>query len=813
MQKALAENEWNIVITDYVMPQFDAPAAIQILKDSERDIPIVVVSGTIGEDIAIETLKMGADDYLLKGNLIRLVPAVERSLEAASARRDKKALKHMKSLIMSNSLDMICTVNEFGKFTEVSAACHIMLGYRPAELLGEPFINFVYPADVEDTQDVAEAVMQGRPTKDFENRYVRKDGTLVSIMWSAFWSKEDNMLIAVARDITERKRNEEALLLRERALGEVSQGVLICDENRLIIYANSSFTSITGYTEAELLGVSCAILQGADTDPGTISKIRAAIREGKPFEGEILNYRKDGRAFWNDLSIAPIHSQVGGPIRFIGIQRDVTERKRAEQDLNFALERLQLAVKAGRVGTWEFNLLTGKVDWDDQMLALYGKTAENIEPGPERWANAMHPEDRAFMEVIYQEVLHEGKESFETEFRISRGDDGRQCYIRAMGIILRDKSGSSLRMIGINWDVTEERQREEKLSEALANEKELSEKARVGERAKNEFLAVMSHEVRTPLNGILGFSQLLAETPDLSQESREHVETITSSGQALLHILDDVLDFSRLSAERLQIESVRFAPREVMDDVCALFICQVNEKDLNLAVVIEEDIPSYLQGDAGRLRQILINLVGNALKFTEHGSITLSLRTENEGRFIFSVKDTGVGVAPDQADRIFEPFTQADSSISRKYGGTGLGLSISRRLAELMDGTLELESQYGKSSNFILTLPFETVIETSNVISEVMSRTFDTGFAILYPLHILVVEDDKVNLKLALSLIRRLGYDPIATKNGREAVDTHKREHPDCVLMDLQMPEMDGIVATEQIRALEKEHPGGKQSF
>ncbi|MEO6052863.1 MAG: PAS domain S-box protein, partial [Chthoniobacterales bacterium] len=615
--------------------------------------------------------------------------------------REKKALEHMNALIMANSLDIICTIGVQGKFLKVSAASLAVLGYNSGELIGRSFIDLVYPEDMKITQTTAKSVMEGIATRDFENRYVHKNGTLVSLMWSAFWSDRDNVMIAVARDITARKRNDEALFLRERALGEVSQGVIICDENRLIIYANSSFTKITGYKETELLGESCSILQGADTEVTTILKMRSALHAGRTFEGEILNYRKDGREFWNDLSIAPIHSETGGPLRFIGILRDITARKQAEQELFFALERLQLAVKAGRVGTWDFNLLTHKMDWDEQMLMLYGRKSADITPCMEEWHLSIHPDDRAGARAVYDSAMSSGKDSFEREFRIIRIDDGLQRYIRGMGVILRDESGEAVRMIGINWDVTEERRREEKLSAALTQEKELSEKARSGERAKSEFLAVMSHEVRTPLNGILGFSELLAQTPDLPLESKDYVQIITSSGHSLLRILDDILDFSRLEADHVEIEKAGFASREILEDVRVLFAQQIKEKELTLCVLIDESIPDSLEGDVGRLRQILLNLVGNALKFTDQGTINVGMRLASDGvMYEFFVSDTGSGITAAQLSRIFEPFTQADSSISRRHGGTGLGLSISRRLAELMGGTLEVHSELNKGSEF-----------------------------------------------------------------------------------------------------------------
>lgn len=639
-----------------------------------------------------------------------------------------------------------------------------------------------------------------------------------------FQDREVALLVEAAGDISfaldnfareeGRKKVEETLRLREQALEEVSQGVLICDENRLITYANASFTNLTGYEESEVVGRSCAILQGPGTNPETVLKIRATLNAGEPFDGEILNYRKDGRPFWNELSIAPIHDKNGGPDRFIGIQHDVTERKQADENRGLMMERLKLATEAGKVGIWEVDIPTGKTVWDAQMHVLY-----ELPPGAdcdvtEYAFSIMHPEDRARVKSEFERSLRVGAGIFDSEFRIIPKVGGPTRFIRGTARLIHNEAQEPQRMVGINWDVTEERLREQKLAMALAQEKELSEKARAGERAKNEFLAVMSHEIRTPLNGMLGFSELLAQTPGLPAESLDYANTITSSGEALLRILGDVLDFSRMEAGQLQTEKSWFDPREILKDVHTLLAQQAAAKGLDFRLSFGEDIPSHLLSDAGRLRQISLNLAGNAIKFTGSGSVILGLRLATAPATCeFFVKDTGPGISPEQIDIIFHPFTQADSSISRRHGGAGMGLSISRRFAELLGGTLTVRSQLGGGSEFILNLPTGGNESAPLPVKGSPALKLDAGFASQHPLRILVVEDDTVNLKLIVVLLRRLGYEPLTAKNGREAVEVHSKEHPDCVLMDLQMPELDGIEATKEIRSLEKSRPNGKPTF
>lgn len=801
MRKALGTEKWDLVISDYSMPSFDGPAAIRILRDSNCGIPIIIVSGAIGEDLAVETLKMGADDYLLKHNLTRLVPAVERALEMAAVSRQHQELERMQTLIMTNSLDLICSLDARGCFIEVSAAASSISGYSPDELIGRPLEDFVHEDDRERTRCMLEKVHRGSATKNFINYCLHRSGEPVRMMWSAVWSPSDAVMILVGRDVTELKRREERLRLRESALAHVSQAVLISDQHRIISYANPSFTEITGYTENDVLGRNCSFLQGPDTDAATIEKMREALNTGQHFEGEILNYRKNGEPFWNELSIAPIIND-DEPLRFIGILRDVTERRRIEADLRKETAFFEAQVESSLDGIlvvntegrqilqnrrmqelWNFPSSLARSDHDSEQLEFAAGQTKNPEQFAARVADLMsHPEEisREEIELLDGTIL----DRYSAPVR----DDANQYYGRIWSF----------------RDVTADRAREEKLAQALELEKTLTEKALSGDRAKSEFLAVMSHEVRTPLNAILGFAGLLADTPHLPEKSHDHAQTIMESGEALLRILDDILDFSRLEANRLAIETASFSPRKLLTDICTLFKQSATGKPIDFSTSISPSVPDGLVGDEGRLRQILLNLVGNATKFTEVGTIGLSLAPlpEEPSVYIFSVRDTGSGISSDQIDQIFQPFTQADSSISRRYGGAGLGLTISRRLTELMGGTLTVTSELGKGSEFLLTIPlgFSRAKTTE---SSSPSETWDRHFASSHPLNILLVEDDPTNLKLIRALVRRLGYDPLTAKNGKEAVEISAGQTTDCIVMDLQMPEMDGIEATEKIRARE----------
>ncbi|MBI1777550.1 MAG: response regulator [Proteobacteria bacterium] len=339
--------------------------------------------------------------------------------------------------------------------------------------------------------------------------------------------------------------------------------------------------------------------------------------------------------------------------------------------------------------------------------------------------------------------------------------------------------------------------------QAMIEVESAKDKAEAATRAKSEFLAMMSHEVRTPMNGVLGMTRFLLGTP-LNDEQRSYAEIVLSSSEALLTILNDILDYSKLEAGKLDFEAIDFEPRLVVDGVATLISARAEEKGIWLKAEIGPDTPAYLKGDPGRLRQVLLNLVGNAVKFTENGGVTLSVAplgsAEQGARLRFAVADTGIGISEEGKAKLFGSFSQADSSITRRFGGTGLGLAISKRIVEQMGGVIGVDSTVGRGSTFWfeVTLPLGEARRQEDVAAEA---------ARIPPLEILVAEDNKVNQKVVAGLLVPHGHRVDIVENGRAAVDAVQKRHYDLVLMDMHMPEMGGIDATRAIRALAGE-PG-----
>ena len=463
-------------------------------------------------------------------------------------------------------------------------------------------------------------------------------------------------------------------------------------------------------------------------------------------------------------------------------------------DLERSERRLMLALDVGH-GVWDWNLQSKRVFYSRRWKSMLGYAEHEIGDDPAEWRSRVHPDDLPGVRLALLHHLRGKTSALRCEYRL-RGRDGSWRWMFDQGMVFeRNARGRPLRLIGTTTDISEHKQLETDLRQARDEALQLTQ-------AKSEFLANMSHEIRTPMNGVLGMLGLLQET-GLGGEQRELLGLAKVSAENLLTVINDILDFSRIEAGKLDIHVESLVLRSMLDETQRLMQISASGKGLKLSLAVADDVPERVGTDGTRLRQVLLNLLGNAVKFTERGEVRLSVdrsSCEQTACLHFCVEDTGMGISADKQQAIFEAFSQADASITRRFGGTGLGLAISARLVELLGGRIWVESTPGKGSRFHFTvrcLKPENAAEP--VVAEIPELTMN--------LEILLAEDNPINQRLACALLARLGHRVTVAANGREAVQRWADAPCDLILMDMMMPEMDGIQAVRHIREQEAGRP------
>ncbi len=670
---------------------------------------------------------------------------------------------------------------------------------------------------------------------------IRFQGKLVGVLCNEHvgsprpWTLEEQQfghaiasLVSLALEAVERLHAEGALRKSEGRtrliIDTALSAVISMDETGHIVGWNTQAEQTFGWPRQEAIGRLMA-------DTIIPSAQRAAHQRGleqflRTGQGPILNrrieitaLRRDGTEFPIELAITPL--RLENAYTFTAFAVDISERKQAEEALRTSEARLMMTMQGSDIGVWDWNLTTGTVYFSPQWKNHLGHDDTTLCNRFDEWQSRIHPDDQPLVHETIQSCLDGTKSQFEFEHRLQH-QDGSYRWILSRGSLIRDVYGVAARMVGIHIDTTDRKRAEEELRAA----KEVAEDA---SRAKSEFLANMSHEIRTPMNGVLGTTELLLNS-SLTDKQRHLASTVHRSGRTLLAIINDILDFSKIEAGKLDLECVGFNLSQVLEESIELFIEAARRKHLRLTQHIDERVPRYLKGDPIRFRQILMNLLSNAMKFTETGGVSLTAEyldgTTTHAQLRFSVIDTGIGIPPEAKLRIFDAFSQADGSTTRRYGGTGLGLSIAKQLVGLMGGTITVESTPEHGSTFAFTARFELqplgagslreltpypqfpklylapeqAGDAAHSLSSSGGRAADAAISVG---RILLAEDSPVNREVAVGMLEQLGYEVEVAENGRQALVATERKRFDIVLMDCQMPEMDGLTATRRIRELE----------
>ena len=468
------------------------------------------------------------------------------------------------------------------------------------------------------------------------------------------------------------------------------------------------------------------------------------------------------------------------------------ERKKNLEIIEENNERHDLISRATNDIIWDWNLITNKVLWTGQGLQNF--VEEDLEAFiPQNfWIKRLHPEERKQIVDSLHKAIATGDTSWQIDHRFLK-KDGTYAHMNTRGYVSVNAANKPVRMIGSMQDITERKNAELEILKAKVAADE-------AKKTQEQFLANMSHEIRTPMNGIIGMAQLMAGT-DLNREQKEYVETIRESATNLLVIINDILDLTKIAAGKILIEQVNYTFRDVINNSIKIAGFKAEEKGISITSEIDKRIHPVLVGDSVRLNQILINLIGNAVKFTEKGGVKIKvdlLEEDNKSvKLQFSIQDTGIGISDDKLDSIFDSFTQASANTTRKYGGTGLGLTITKQLIELQGGTIGVSSKVGVGTIFTFSLPLKK--GSSNVRAQ-ENKSDGKKSCAFSDVQILLVEDNLINQKVASYTLTKQGAQVEIANHGKEAIMMIEKKKYDVILMDIHMPEMDGFEATRYIR-------------
>ncbi len=723
--------------------------------------------------------------------------------------------------------DGIVITDLYGKITYLNHIAQEIIGYTAEDTVEKKFneIFKIYHAETKEQlpSPVTYVLENKKKTGLLNNSVLRaSDGTqkYIAATCTPVQAVDGNVegVIIVFRDITRIKTSEINHLKEEQylktLLDDTPAGVIVLDREKRIIRANEVILRYSRHNNEEIIGkrfgegINCIGCLESEQGCGFSERcvycrvniaVKAAMENGKATSNSEINMEllKDSKEYevWFKANINPLMNSDG---KIIITLIDISSNKLKEIQAREASEYCNNILNQLPFTIWmtdeDFNL--------KYVNRLFGEiTGVNFYETPfKMWPELAHPEDaQEFRETVVKALESRGLFVREVRFR---GKDERYHWCMVMGAPFYDQNGQYCGYIGSSYDISLQKEAQEDLKRYQAMLISAKEAAETANRAKSEFLANMSHEIRTPMNGMVGMIDLTLLTP-LSEEQKDNLVTAKACANSLIKIVDDILDFSKMEANKMSLESINFNLKELIEEIIRVNSPRVLSKGLKLNYSFSSDLPQYLVGDPNRLKQILNNLISNAFKFTEHGEINIAIKTiamkEEKAQLMCAVSDTGIGIAKEDLKLLFHSFSQIENPYTKKHGGTGLGLVISKQLVEKMGGKIEVESEKGEGSTFHFSLEFEI----GQAVTESGQKPVSLSKAVK-PLQILLVEDDLINQKVAAKMLSEKGHIVDTAGNGFEALDHYGKKEYDVILMDIQMPEMNGLEAAQRIQGLEQ---------
>ena len=733
----------------------------------------------------------------IDGKLLGYVGVVQD----VTQRRKSEELLREQSTYITTLLDAcpigIVAENAEGKIEISNPAFQELFGYSTLEMQGKSIDELISPGELH-TQ-AAELTKQVLSGTVVHQAVIRKHKCGLPVEVDAYGVPfvVDGVLrgqFVLYQDISERLKAQRALRQSEEMFRTLTSaapvGIFRTGADGQVLYLNEKWLAMTGITAEEGAGTGWEQVLHPDDSAWVLARWNEACSRGEEFRESYRYSNRKGETVWVDSVARPALGKGNNSGGYVGVVQDVTERVKRDAELRRSEERFRTLSAVAPVGIVLADE-EGKFTYvNEQYLRMTGLTEQ--EALANAWRTVIHPDDFERLERTRNEsVAH--KLDYTMSYRYLRRDRS-VVWVQSIARGFQQKDGGKRGHVIVIQDVTERHLAEQR----LRNAKEAAEAA---SRAKSEFLANMSHEIRTPMNGILGMTELALDT-ELQPEQREYLGMVRSSAEALLAIINDILDFSKIEAGKMKLEETTFSLEDCIEEALGPLGVRALKKGLDLTWTTEGRIPDVLKGDPTRLRQVLINLVGNAIKFTKQGEVSVrASRASSEGiraSIQFVVSDTGIGIAPEKHRQIFDSFSQADSSTTREFGGTGLGLSISARLVHLMGGRIELQSIPGRGSKFSFTLNFDVANEEPPSYHQA---------ADLKDKAVLVVDDNETNRRLLEKLLLAWGMKPVLTTNGIEGIDEYQNSinrnatYP-LVLLDVNMPQMDGYEVAAKLREI-----------